>query len=156
MSTYTVVLTLHSWNRWAALILGVAATLNAFLSRDENPARKGRSRWDFFFMLAVDLQVLLGLALYFGLSPFSTAGLSDMAAALHTPLLRFWTFTHILAMFGAMLLVRVGRVLAMNAPTHEARRQRKGIAFALALLVMLAAIPWPGMTAGRPLFRQLT
>src|SRR5882672_2762680 len=123
MSPYAVVLTLHSWMRWAALALGAAATVNAFVGRRENPARPGRSRWDTFFMAAVDLQVLLGLFLYFGLSPSTTAGMNDFHAALHTPALRFWTVTHITMMFGGMLLVRVGRVLALNAPTPEARRK---------------------------------
>jgi hypothetical protein len=127
--------------------------LNAFINRAENPAKPGRSRWDTFFMASVDLQVLLGLALYFGLSPVTTAGLNDLSAALHTPILRFWTFIHIIAMFGGMLLVRVGRVLALTAKTPEARRMRKGLAFAAALVVMVAAIPWPGTAAGRPLFR---
>ena len=153
MSTYVVVLTMHSWMRWAALTLGAAATINAFVSRHENPARPGRSRWDTFFMAAVDLQVLLGLFLYFGLSPSTTAGMNDLHAALHTPVLRFWTITHVATMFGGMLLVRVGRVLAMNASTPEARRRRKGIAFALALVTMVAGIPWPGTSVGRPLFR---
>jgi cytochrome bd-type quinol oxidase subunit 1 len=153
MSAYSIVLTIHSWNRWAALLLGVAATLNAFLNRTENPAKPGRSRWDTFFMAAVDLQVLLGLVLYFGLSPVTTAGLNDLSEAIHSPILRFWVFFHIIAMFGGMLLVRVGRVLAMTGKTPDARRFRKGIAFAAALLVMAAAIPWPGTAAGRPLFR---
>lgn len=153
MSAYPAVLTIHSWLRWGTLILGTAATLNAFLGRSENPAKPGRSRWDTFFMLAVDLQVLLGLALYFGLSPTTIAGMNDLQAALHTPILRFWTFVHILSMFGAFLLVRVGRVMGMNSATPDSRRRRKGLAFGAALLVMLAAIPWPGTAAARPLFR---
>ncbi len=153
MSPYVVVLTLHSWMRWAALALGAAATVNAFVGRRENPARPGRSRWDTFFMLAVDLQVLLGLFLYFGLSPSTTAGMNDLQAAVHTPVLRFWTFTHIVTMFGAAVLVRVGRVIAMNAPTPEARHRRKGIAFALTVATMAAGTPWPGTIVGRPLFR---
>ena len=153
MSPYSIILTIHSWNRWAALLLGVAATLNAFFNRTENASTPGRSRWDTFFMAAVDLQVLLGLVLYFGLSPVTTAGLNDLSAAIHSPVLRFWTFIHIAAMFGGMLLVRVGRVLAMTAATPDARRIRKGVAFVAALGVMAAAIPWPGTAAGRPLFR---
>jgi hypothetical protein len=153
MSVYVVVLTIHSWMRWAALLLGAAATVNSFFNRRENPARGGRSRWDTFFMMAVDLQVLLGLFLYFGLSPSTTEGMNDFHAALHIPALRFWTFTHIATMFGAVVLVRVGRVLAMSAPTPEARRTRRGVAFALALVAMIAGIPWPGTTVGRPLFR---
>ncbi len=153
MSTYVVVLAMHSWMRWVALALGAAATANALINRRENPARPGRSRWDTFFMAAVDLQVLLGLVLYLGLSPSTTAGMNDFHAALHTPVLRFWTITHVAMMFSAMLLVRVGRVLAMNAPTPETRRRRKAIAFTLALLTMVAGIPWPGTSFGRPLFR---
>jgi hypothetical protein len=79
--------------------------------------------------------------------------MNDLSAAMHTPTLRFWTFTHILSMFGAVILVRIGRVLAMNAPTPAAGRTRKGVAFAAALCVMMAAIPWPGTAVGRPLFR---
>jgi len=153
MSAYLLVLTVHSWMRWAALALGTAATIRAFRPGVEAAGREGRSRWDTFFMLAVDLQVLLGLALYFGLSPTTTAGMNDLHAALHTPVLRFWTFVHILSMFGAAGLVRVGRVMAMLAPTADARRLRRGLAFAAALVVMAAAIPWPGTAAGRPLFR---
>ena len=105
-------------------------------------------------MLAVDLQVLFGLLLYLGRSPFTTAGMNDLHAAIHEPVLRFWTFTHVMMMFGAAVLVRVGRVLALNAPdAARARRTRRGIAFAAALTVIALGISWPGTTAGRPLFR---
>ena len=36
MSTYVVVLTMHSWMRWAALALGAAATVNAFVGRSDH------------------------------------------------------------------------------------------------------------------------
>jgi hypothetical protein len=134
--------------RWAALLLGIAATVNAL-----GPGRPEKSRWDTFFMLAVDLQVLMGLVLYFGLSPFTTSGMNDPRMALGEPVLRFWTFLHISLMFGAALMVRVGRILAMNASTPDARRRRRGIAFAVALAIMAAGIPWPGTAAARPLFR---
>jgi hypothetical protein len=41
----------------------------------------------------------------------------------------------------------------MNAKTPEARRSRRLICFTLAMLILLSAIPWPGLPWGRPLFR---
>jgi hypothetical protein len=91
--------------------------------------------------------------LYFGLSPFTTEGMNDLGAAMRSPALRFWTLEHLLAMVGAVVLVRVGRVMAMTAPSPAARRRRRFISFALCTAVMIAGIPWPGLANGRPLFR---
>ena len=150
---YTTVLTMHSWLRWIALLLAVCATLNAFLDRSVSLERLQGKWWDTLFMMALDLQVLLGLVLYFGLSPFTTEGMNDLGAAMRNPGLRFWTVEHVLAMLGAIVLVRVGRVMAMTAKTTAARRRRRFISFALCTAVMIAGIPWPGLANGRPLFR---
>ncbi len=152
---YTTVLTIHSWLRWVALILAVCATINAYLDRSESLGRLPGKWWDTLFMLALDLQVLLGLALYFGLSPFTIEGMNDLGTAMRDPALRYWTVEHILAMVGAVVLVRVGRVMAMTATSTAARRRRRLISFALCTAVMVAGIPWPGLTNGRPLFRIL-
>ena len=151
---YTTVLTIHSWLRWIALILAVGATINAYLDRSESLERLPGKWWDTLFMLALDLQILLGLALYFGLSPFTIEGMNDLGAAMRNPALRFWTVEHILAMVGAVVLVRIGRVMAMTATSTAARRRRRWISFALCTAVMVAGIPWPGLANGRPLFRM--
>ena len=109
--------------------------------------------WDTFFMLAVDLQVLFGLVLYFGLSPLTQQAMKDFGAAFRNPAMRFWAIEHALAMFAAVVLVRMGRVLAMNARSAASARNRRLTCFAIATLLMLAAIPWPGLFNGRPLFR---
>lgn len=150
---YPTILALHSWLRWLTLILAVAATLNAArpLSPDGAPPR-GRW-WDSLLMLAVDVQLLAGLMLFFGVSPFTTQGLADLGVALRNPVLRFWTLEHPAAMFAALILIRVGRVLAMRAGTPDAARKRRLACFAAATVIMLAATPWPGLMNGRPLFR---
>ena len=53
----------------------------------------------------------------------------------------------------AVILAHLGRILARKAATPAAKRTRLLVCFGLSLLLMLAGIPWPGMTAGRPLFR---
>ena len=150
---YGTLLTLHSWLRWAALAFGAGALTRAFLHRRDADEASPRSRWDTFFMLALDLQVLVGLLLYFGFSPFAREGMSNLSAAVRDPALRFWAIEHTGAMFGAAILVRIGRVLAMNAPTPMARQRHRLIWFGLAEVIMIAGTPWPGLSGGRPLFR---
>jgi hypothetical protein len=150
---YSSVLTIHSWLRWIALLLAIGATLNA-LRRDPDLSRRPPgARWDTFFMLAVDLQVLFGLTLYFGLSPLTTEATNDLGMALRNPGLRFWIVDHALAMFLTVVLVRVGRILALSAKSPASRRMRRVVCFAIATVLMIAAIPWPGLSNGRPLFR---
>jgi hypothetical protein len=150
---YSTMLAVHSWMRWLTLFLAVATTANAL----RQPAAEGAPLpgrwWDTFFMMAVDLQVLFGLVLYFGLSPFTKQAMEDFAGAMKTPGLRFWAVEHAGGMFIAVLLVRMGRVLANNAKTPTSARNRRLICFALATLLMIASIPWPGLANGRPLFR---
>ncbi len=151
---YSTVLGIHSWLRWVALFLAVAATINA-LRRDTDLSRRPPgARLDTLFMAAVDLQVLFGLLLYFGLSPFTSEAFQNFGAAMQTPGLRFWAIEHIALMFGVNVLVRVGRVMALSATTPNARRRRRAAGFAVALLVMILGIPWPGLENGRPLFRH--
>jgi hypothetical protein len=150
---YPIVLTIHSWLRWVALLLAIAAAINALRTDRDLSERPPGARLDTLFMAAVDLQVLFGLLLYFGLSPFTMEAFENFGSVMENPGLRFWTIEHITAMLSVNVLVRVGRVLALSARTPAARRRRRAIAFGLALLVMLVGIPWPGLDYGRPLFR---
>jgi hypothetical protein len=72
---------------------------------------------------------------------------------MRSPGLRFFAVEHLVMMFAAVILAHVGRVLARKAKTPEAKRTRRLICYGLAMVVMLLGIPWPGMPAGRPLFR---
>ena len=149
---YPAVLTIHSWLRWVALLLGAAATFNAFRHRADTADPPRGRRWDTFFMLALDLQVLFGVLLYFGFSPFTREAMNNMGAVLRDPALRFWAITHVAMMFVALVAVRAGRVFAMVERTSRARRGRY-ICFAIAVLAMVAGVPWPGLANGRPWFR---
>ncbi|MGE0703032.1 MAG: hypothetical protein AB7F99_11650 [Vicinamibacterales bacterium] len=150
---YTTVLTIHSWLRWVALLLAIAATINAFREDSDLSQRPPGAKLDSLFMAAVDVQVLAGLVLYFGLSPFTSEAFADFGGAMRNSGLRFWAVEHVALMFGVNILVRIGRVMALNAKTAAARRRRRSIAFAAALIVMVIGIPWPGLDHGRPLFR---
>jgi len=149
---YTLVLTLHSWIRWAALVFGVVATLASLTGRAD-VQEKQSDRWGLLFLMAVDIQMLLGLLLYLVLSPFTAAALKNFGAAMRNPALRFWAVEHTATMLFAVILVHVGRVLARSARTPESKRFRQSLCFGLATIAMIVATPWPGMANGRPLFR---
>ena len=150
---YPPVLIIHSWLRWATLLLAIAATLNAFRTDSDLSRPMPGRQWDTLFMMALDFQVLFGLLLYFGLSPFTMEASKDFGSAVTNTNLRFWTFDHIAWMGAATVLVRIGRVLALNATTSQARRKWRALFFTLTTTTILAGIPWPGLAYGRPLFR---
>jgi hypothetical protein len=97
--------------------------------------------------------MLLGLLLYLAVSPNMQEIRAHFGEAMKNPQLRFWAVEHISAMFVAVALVHVGRVLARKAATPSAKRARMIICFGIATVLMMLGTPWPGMPAGRPLFR---
>ncbi|MBA2260939.1 MAG: hypothetical protein H0W18_18780 [Acidobacteria bacterium] len=103
-------------------------------------------------VISLDVQFLLGLLLYFVLSPFTREAMSDMGAAMRSPGLRFFAVEHVAGMLIAITLAHVGAVRIRKA-APERRHRLAAIFFILALLAVLASIPWPGLPAGRPLFR---
>jgi hypothetical protein len=147
---YTAVLIAHSWLRWVALLAGVG-TVAALLKGEGGAARA--ERWSLVLLISLDIQMLLGLLLYLVLSPFTTEALKNFSAAMQNPSARFFAVDHVVTMFGAVILVHVGRVLGRKASDAASKRARLLICIGLAVLLMLGGIPWPGMPSGRPLFR---
>ena len=106
-----------------------------------------------WFVGSLDLQLLLGLILYIFLSPFTREAWGDMAATMRNAPLRFFAVEHITGMIIAVALAHVGRAKTKKA-TDAAQRHRIALIFyALALVVIVLSIPWPGTPGGRPLLR---
>jgi hypothetical protein len=151
---YSTVLTIHSWIRWIALVAAVGTTLAALRGKVEGPSSL-TDRWGMVAIMALDTQLLLGLLLYFVVSPNMKAILDNFGAAMKDPGLRFWAVEHTASMFAAIALAHVGRVLARKAPTPAAKRTRLLICFGLATILIVVGMPWPGRPGGRPLLRGL-
>ena len=148
---YTALLVLHSWIRWIALAAGAVATVSALGSAVTHPAP--RDRWGRVLMIVLDVQLLIGLLLYFVVSPNMAAIRAQFGEAMRTPQLRFYAVEHATAMFVALVLAHVGRALARKATTPTSRRKRQIICYGLATVLMALSTPWPGFSYGRPLFR---
>ena len=66
---HTVVLVAHSWLRWLVIVLGLAATIDVLRSRGA-PGGAPSARLHEAFIRVLDVQLVLGLLLYVGLSPW--------------------------------------------------------------------------------------
>lgn len=148
---YGLVLGLHSTLRWVVVGAGILAAAAAWAARlgskpwSETTLAIGRS-----FAVAMDLQAAIGVILYLALSPTVAASLRDISGAMGDAQHRFWMLEHPAATMAALVLAHIGVVKARRArPSDE-----PGPAawyFTLAILLVLAVLPWPFLDHGRPL-----
>ncbi len=152
MTAYALALLLHSALRWAVLVLGVAALVVACTTwqRGRPLSRRG-DQLARTFGLVLDLQGLLGVALWGLWSPFAAAARADVAAAMGDSVFRFWLVEHFTGMAVAYMGARIGR--------WQQRRSGRARPLAIGLIVwflfVVATIPWPFLPYGRPLLRLL-
>lgn len=148
-----VLLILHNLIRWLILIFAfwtVISALTGLSAKREYSASDGRS--NFFFMLSMDIQLLIGLVLYFSNGWFES--LKHMGESMKDPMVRFFTMEHSVMMIIAWVLVHAGRVSVKKAKTSQAKFKKTLLFFGIALLIILIAIPWPFREAvARPWFR---
>jgi hypothetical protein len=150
---YSAALLLHSWLRWAVVIAGLIAVFRGLGGWSGTRTwTRVDDRAGFWFTMLLNIQMLIGLLLYFFLSPFTAAALSDFGAAMKTPALRFWAVEHLAGMVIAIALAHIGQARIRKAIPNRKHRMA-AIFFGLALLALLASIPWPGTPNGRELFR---
>jgi hypothetical protein len=151
---YSAVLFLHSYVRWVVIVLGLIAWLRAVAGRSTMAATPGRDDvYNRGFLIAFNLQITLGLLMYLALSPLTYAAFHNMGAAMGDALLRFFTVEHPFGMIAALVLAQIGRARGLRAKTAADARRQTIIFFGLALVLILASIPWPFVAAGRPYFR---
>ena len=150
---YQVLLILHSWLRWFVVGAGLLAVFRAYACWSGRRAfTKGDNAVSASFSGFMWLQVIIGLGLYFGLSPW---GLNAMKqpGAMHDPTKRFFGMEHIVVMIIAAALAQVGRIALKKAPSETLKHKKAFIYFGIALLLVLLMIPWGIWNPGRPLFR---
>jgi hypothetical protein len=87
------------------------------------------------------LQLLLGLLLYFGLSPIMKVAFSDFGAAMKDSQLRLIAVEHFVTMLSAVALIQVGRILSKKATDDAAKYKKMAIFATAALFLMLSRMP---------------
>jgi uncharacterized membrane protein len=151
---YTALLTLHSYLRWVVILLALLVVVRAISGvvqrRPWTPADDSAAKW---FGMGLDIQMVIGLIIYFFLSPFTMSAWGDIGAAMRDPSTRFIVIEHQFGMIIAVALTHIGRARIRKSRDSAQRHRTALIFFGLATVVMLASIPWPGRPSGRPLLR---
>lgn len=149
-----IVLLLHSILRWAVLLFGIWTVVNALSGTfSKRSFTSADNKSNLFFMISCDLQLLLGLILFFGNVWFDKIK-AGMGEVMKNPVDRFFTVEHAFMMIIAWILVHIGRASVRRAP-ETSKHKKMLIFFGIALLLILASIPWPFRDVARPLMRGL-
>ena len=153
---YETVLFIHSWLRWIVTFFIILVLFRAFSGWIK---KSNYTKLDKVFggilLGTTHLQFLIGLILYFTLSPITKAAMGNMGFAMKSTALRFWAVEHIVAMFAFLIFVQLGRTLSKKANTPSGKHKKCAIFTGIALLILIAGMPWPSRkNVGRPLFME--
>ena len=135
---YPALLHIHSGLRWVVLILIIVNVLSALGGYGGNKAvGAGDKKLSLIALICTHTQVLIGLALY-AISPKVQFSGSTMGNSM----LRFFTMEHTVMMLIAVILITIG-----HRSVKSGSFKKEFWYYLIALLVILAAIPWPFRTA---------
>jgi hypothetical protein len=150
---YPILLALHSWSRWLVIVFGLIAIYRAYVGWTGRRRFVGADNgMGASFVGSMHLQVLLGLGLYFGLSPWGLNAMKQ-AGAMKDPTARFFGMEHVVVMILAAVLAQVGRSLSKKASDDTLKHKKAFTYFTIALILVLLMIPWGIWNPARPLFR---
>ena len=150
---YTFVLFAHSWTRWVLLLLAVLVFFRSLIGliQGQSYTRLDKTLGLTFFW-ALNVQFILGLALYAGLSPVTRAAFSDMAAAMKDSAIRFFVAEHFVTAILAIGAGHFGIARAKKSDEDRKKHMFMLIGSGICLALMFALIPWPNLPYGRALF----
>lgn len=149
---FTGMLHLHSVLRWIILIVALWAIIKmasgmngrkSFTASDKRPA--------LFYLIVMDLQLLVGLYLYFvgewGVKSISRAGFGEV---MKTAITRFFAVEHLVGMLIALILVHIGYSATKKKDISDKKKFSKAFwCFLIAFIAILISIPWPFRELGR-------
>lgn len=140
---------MHSALRWVALVLLVLVVVKSFQgSRGNAPFTEGQRKLGLFTMIALHLQLVLGLMLYMMRGWIGMLGQEGTMSNSYT---RFFAMEHATLMVVAIVLGTLGYSLSKRAADDAAKHKKQALFFGLCLLLILLGIPWPF----RPGFEQV-
>jgi hypothetical protein len=149
---HTGLLHLHSLLRWVVVIAGVVAILRAQQGVAGNaPYRRLPGT---IFVTSLHLQLVIGLALYFGSSVIVDSFLAAPGPSMKDGLLRFFGVEHLVTMLLAIVIATIGSAKARRGADDVAKNKAARLFFAVAFVLLLIGIPWPfrAVGAGRAWF----
>ena len=110
MDPYITALHLHSVLRWLVLLAGLFLVVKSIIGLASNGTYgKLDNIVSASFVGTLHLQLLIGLVLYFFLSPITESALADFGGAMKNAELRFWAVEHLTLMILGIVFAQIGR-----------------------------------------------
>ena len=136
MSIYEIFKDIHSWFRYVLFVLVLLAIIRSLIGwLGKKAYTEGNRKINLFAMISADIQLLLGIVLYF-LSPFVQFNSDTMK----NDTTRYFTVEHWVMMLIAIALIHIGHSKSKKAITPENKHKSIAIFYIIALLIILGAI----------------
>lgn len=144
----------HSWLRWIVVAAGAYVALHLLRTWLTHRPWSGRDNYLVWaFGRAFLYQALFGVVLYIMLSATLPPVLPSRELDTRLGVPMHWPLLHGLAMLAALGLFHGGKALVYRrVPLRHRAAAMLGLMLGV-LALILAAIPWPHLKFGRPLFR---
>jgi len=152
---YTGLLHLHSLLRWIILLLLLIALYKSYTGMTKGrPFTNGDKKVGLFLMISAHSTLLIGLYQWIA-GPWGWKNIQNigMSAVMKDPVYRFFGIEHLTGMIIAIVLITVGRGISKKNIPDAAKHKKTFWFFLVALLIILASVPWPFRAGiGRPWF----
>ncbi len=136
------ILALHNLNRWIVLLLLLITLVRAYLGWRQNRDWTSQDdRLRLFTTIALDVQLLFGLLLYFT-SPITSQAFEDFGAAMRDDTARLFVLEHPFYSLLAIAAAHMGSSRVKKAQQALSKYRTQAIVFTIVLILLILAIPW--------------
>ncbi len=133
----------HSWLRWVLLFIAIVAIFSSLMGWLSNKSfTASNKRLGLFLTITADVQLLLGLLMYFFTSAITKSAFQDFGAAMKNAEIRFYAVEHILVMIIGVVLFHMGKSKVKKADSDIKKHKLSVIYYGIGLLLILSRIPW--------------
>lgn len=147
-SLYNALLHAHSVGRWIVLLLLLFAIINSLIAGNR-PYIKSDNRLGLLLTIFADLMLLIGAYLWYaGSWGYKLIEANGMSAVMKDNSMRFFAIEHLAGMLIAIILIHIGKAQGKKQMSDKSKHRRTMIFYLLALLIILASVPWPFRAIG--------
>ncbi|MCB1190004.1 MAG: hypothetical protein H7A23_12725 [Leptospiraceae bacterium] len=140
---HTIILSLHNVFRWVCLAIIAYVVFKSFTGWMSNREWSNKDEKMLLIgTIAVDVQFLLGLILYFFLSPITKINFKEFKTIVTDPTLRFFVLEHSFTMFLVTVFIHLAKIMYKKKKIIYARYRTIFFYYSLSLVAILIGIPW--------------
>jgi hypothetical protein len=140
---YSTVKTLHSYWAYLVLVMIVIATFNALIKHFGKKEYEAKDfRIALFTLIVSHIMLLMGIVLFFAADYLSVISEMGMGAVMKNAALRSNIIEHPITMILAVAFITIGYSKHKKKLTSAGKLKPLAIFYTLALVLILAKIPW--------------